>query len=89
MRYHLLSNTRRKVLEKQLTNERMRNPLTFSEQYGAQTVKAIGKRKNKQHGAIRRAIWHATVVKSSDERKYEQSAASCGAILCANRDESR
>ena len=88
MYYHLLSNTLRKALGKQLTNERMRHPLPSSEQYGTQTVKAVGERKNEQHGAIRRAIWHATVVKSVDEWKFEQSAASCGAILRANHDES-
>jgi len=62
----------RKALGKLLTNERMRNPLPSSEQYGAQTVKAVDERNIEQHGAIRRAIWHATVVKSIDERKYDQ-----------------
>jgi len=76
MRCHLMSNTLRKALRKQLTTERMRNVLPSSEQEGAQTVNAINERKNEQHGAIRGAIWCATVVKASDEWKYEQSAAS-------------
>ena len=88
MHYHLLSNTPRKALGKQLTNERIHNPLPSSEQYGAQTIKAVDECKNEQHGGICRAIWHATIVKSIDAWKFKQSAASYGVILRANRDES-
>jgi len=89
MRGHPLSNTPKKALGKQLTTERTRNPLPSSEQYSAQTVKAIDERKNEQHGAIRGAMWRATLMKAVDERKYKQSAASCCAILCANCHKSR
>jgi len=88
MCYQLQSNTLRKALGKQLTNERIRNPLPCSEQHGVQTVKSVDECKNEQHGAIRRAIWRATVMKAVDERKYQQSAASSRAILRANRHES-
>jgi len=37
--------------------------------------KAVNERKNEQHGAIRRAIRRATLVKADNERKNEQHSA--------------
>jgi len=57
MHYHLLRKSARKQSGKRLTSARMSNPQPFAEQNGAQTVKAVDKRKNEQSANMGAEIW--------------------------------